>query len=139
MKNVGCDRAVDVDERKIFPEYTLNGFDSHISACFGEFHGSFVNRIESFNDLLRVVRLKVTFPVTDVLVWCRADGTIPIFDQCNQRLLWIITHIGSENWITPSHSAISTDQEDSIMSDTLHWLDYVLHAVVEEVGQAATT
>ena len=120
MKDIGCDRAVDVNEGKIFPEHTLNRFDSCFGACFGEFGGSSVNRTERFDDLLHVARLKLTFLVTDILAWRRADRTIAIFDQCDQCLLWIITHIGRKNWKTSSHSTIAANKEDSIMSGTLY-------------------
>ena len=75
VEDIGHDRVVDVDKRKIFPKNTLNRFDSCISACLGEFSSSFINGVESFDDFLGVVRLEITFPVIDVIMWCRIDGT----------------------------------------------------------------
>ena len=66
---------------RFFQKKALNRFDSCISTCLGEFAGSFINGVESFNDFLGVARLKITFPVINVVVWFRTDGTITGLDQ----------------------------------------------------------
>jgi hypothetical protein len=76
MEDIRCDGVVDVSKRKFFSKNTLNRFDSCISICFGEFRCSLIDGIESFNVFLSVTRLEITFPVIDVIVWCRTNGTI---------------------------------------------------------------
>ena len=73
IKDIGCDRVVDVDERQIFSEHTLNRFDSCISRCLGEFSSTFINGVESINGFLGVMRLKITLPLTNLIMWGRTD------------------------------------------------------------------
>ena len=76
MEDIRCDRAVDVDKRQIFPEHTLNRFDSCLSACFSEFGSPFINGVESVDDFLGVVRLKITLPLVNLVAWGRTDRTV---------------------------------------------------------------
>ena len=136
MQDVRCDRAVDVDVRKVFPENALDRLDPCLNACLGKFHSSFINGVESFSNLLGIMRLKNTIPVANVVLGCRTDGTCTSFNQWDEDLLQIIPYIGDKNWETPPRSTISTDKGDSIMPSTLQWLDNSLHAMVEEVWYA---
>ena len=67
MQDVGCDGAVDVNVRKLFPENALDRLDSCISTFLVEFRSPFINGVESFRNFLGITRLKNTIPVADVV------------------------------------------------------------------------
>ena len=96
MQDVGCDRAVDVEVVKVFPENTLDRLNSCFSACLREFSSPFIDGIESFSNFLGIVRLVNTFPIAYLILWRRTDGTSTSLHQQDKDLFWIIPHIGHE-------------------------------------------
>lgn len=139
VQDIGGYGAVNVNEGKILPKYTLDRFDS--STCTGlcKFGCTLVDRIESFYDFVSIPWLQDAFLISNFIAWCWADGTFTLLCETDKSLLRVIANISCENWeALPCHT-ISAGENNSFFSSPLQWLDDMLHTVVKKIRQASST
>ena len=139
VQDIGGYGAINVNEGKVFPKYTLDRFDSSTCAGLREFSHALVDRIESFYDFVSIPWLQDAFPISNFIAWCWTDGTFTLLCETNESLLRVIANISCKNWEAPPCRAISAAENYSLFSSPLQRLDDKLHTVVKQIGQASST
>jgi hypothetical protein len=127
--------VVDVNKGKNFPKYALDRFDSSTCAGLCKCSCALFNRIKGFYVFVSIPWLTDSFSISNLIVWCWADGTFTLCEP-DEGLLGVITNISCKDWEAPPCRTISAGENDSFFSSPLQWLDNILHTVMKQIGQA---